>query len=358
MRALAKNPANRYQTADEFLAALDEAERDPRGGTAIAAAAVPPSDEDSSRRKKLIALGIVAALIAALVAYALTRSEQVRVPTVIGERQTEATEILEDAGFEVLPSTFESCDEPRTVAEQDPAAGSRADEGSTVEISVSLGLSVKVPDVLGEPLAEAADTLQEEQLQVEDKRVFSSRVEEGRVVRTDPAVGEQVPCDSLVTVFASKGPNLVTVPDVIGQQESAAESELRSAGFVPNVESENSDEPEGTVIGQDPGAGSMLEKGTEVIVTVSNGAGSVVVPNVEGQPRDTAVSTLQGRGVTNIKVVEQETDDPTEDDRVTSQAPPGGTRIRQGDRVTIFVAVFVEPVEPVEPPAGEGNPQP
>jgi len=357
MRALAKDPVDRYQTADEFLAALDEAERDPRGGTAIAAAAIPPADEDSSRRKKLIALGIVAALIAALVAYALTRSEQVRVPTVIGERQTEATEILEDAGFEVLPSTFESCDEPRTVAEQDPAAGSRADEGSTVEISVSLGLSVKVPNVINEPLAEAAEILQEEQLQVEEKRVFSSRIE-GRVVRTDPAVGEQVPCDSLVTVFASKGPNLVTVPDVIGQQESAAESELRSAGFVPNVESENSDEPEGTVIGQDPGAGSMLEKGTEVIVTVSNGAGSVVVPNVEGQPRDTAVSTLQGRGVTNIKVVEQETDDPTEDDRVTSQAPPGGTRIRQGDRVTIFVAVFVEPVEPVEPPGGEEKPQP
>jgi beta-lactam-binding protein with PASTA domain len=53
--------------------------------------------------------------------------------------------------------------------------------------------------------------------------------------------------------------------------------------------------------------------------------------------------------VTNIKVVEQETDDETLDDRVTDQAPSAGTRIRQGDRVTIFVAVFVEP-PPEEPP--------
>ena len=49
-------------------------------------------------------------------------------------------------------------------------------------------------------------------------------------------------------------------------------------------------------------------EGHEVSITVSNGAGTVVVPNVEGQPQDTAVATLQGRGVTNIKVIEQETD--------------------------------------------------
>lgn len=359
MRALAKDPAERYQTADEFLRALDEAEHDPAGGTAAyAAAAVPAEDEDAGRRKKLIALAILALLIAALIAYALTRSEQVRVPTVIGESQADATEILEDEGFEVLPSTFESCNEQRTVAEQDPAAGSQADEGSTVEISVSLGLSVAVPDVVGKPLAEATEVLQEEQLQVKDRRTFSDRVAQGRVARTNPPAGEQVQCESVVTAFASKGPNLVTVPDVLGLDESAAESELREAGFVPNVETTNSDEPEGTVVAQDPGPGSSLQKGTEVIITVSTGAGSVVVPNVEGQPRDTAVSTLQGRGVTNIKVIEQETDDQTEDDRVTSQAPSGGTRIRQGDRVTIFVAVFVEPEPPPEEEPPEKEPAP
>jgi serine/threonine-protein kinase len=278
---------------------------------------------------------------------------------VIGESQDEATRILEDAGFDVLPSNFESCDAPQTVAEQDPPAGSQADEGSTVEISVSLGLRVAVPEVSGERLADATKRLQRDQLQVEERQTFSSNVAAGRVVRTEPAAGDEVECESVVTVFASKGANLVTVPDVLGLQESQAEAMLRNAGFVPDVETENSDQPEGTVIAEEPGPGSRIEKGEIVTITVSTGAGSVVVPDVEGQPRDTALSILQGRGVTNIKVVEQETDDPTQDDRVTDQAPTGGTRIRQGDRVTIFVAVFVEPPPPEEeePPVDKGAPR-
>lgn len=359
LRALAKDPADRFQSADEFLRALDSAEADPAGGgPAVYAAAVPLDDEDTGRRKKLIALAVVALLIAAVVAYALTRSEQVRVPTVIGESQEEATLILEEEGFDVLPSTFESCDEPQTVSEQDPAAGSLADEGSTVEISVSLGLRVAIPDVRGRPIAQATAILQDERLQVRERQTFSDSVEAGRVVRTRPGTGEQVECESVVTAFVSQGPNLVTVPDVLGSQEGDAEAELRSAGLVPNVDTVNGDEPEGTVIAQDPGPGSEIQADSQVVLTVSNGAGSVVVPNVEGQPSDTAISTLEGRGVTNINVIEQETDEASEDDRVESQAPSAGTRIRQGDRVTIYVNVYVEPQEPPgqAPPANNNDP--
>jgi beta-lactam-binding protein with PASTA domain/predicted Ser/Thr protein kinase len=385
LKALAKDPANRFQTADEFIRALDAAEADPAGGAlgdtaayaaaagagALAGAALAGGDaaptvadaeaEEEAKRKrrrKLIALGVVAALIAAVVVFALTRPDRVTVPTVIGETQEEATDILEDAGFEVSPSSFESCDEQNTVAEQDPRAGTEADEGSTVEISVSLGLQVRVPDVVGRPAGEATQILADEQLNTRDRRVFSDSVSAGRVTRTNPPVGTAVECQSVVTVFVSKGVQLVTVPDVLGQQESAAEAAVREVGLVPNVEIENSDEPEGTVIGVDPGPGSRLEKGTEVILTVSNGAGTVVVPSVIGQPRDTAINTLQGRNVTNIRVVEQETDDQTQDDRVTDQAPSAGTRIRAGDRVTIFVAVFVAPQEPPQEPPIQGTPVP
>ena len=279
--------------------------------------------------------------------FALTRSEQVTVPTVIGESQEEATEILEDAGFEVLPTTFESCDTQNTVAEQDPRAGSEADEGSTVEISVSLGLQVRVPDVVGEPAGEATQTLGAEQLNTRDRRVFSDTVAAGRVARTNPTVGTTVECQSVVTIFISKGAQLVTVPDVLGQQESAAEAAIREVGLVRTWRSRTR-RAGGHRDRRRPGPAAALEKGTEVILTVSNGAGTVVVPNVIGQPRDTAIATLQGRNVTNIRVVEQETDDQTQDDRVTDQAPSAGTRIRAGDRVTIFVAVFVEPEEPPE----------
>ena len=384
LKALAKDPADRFQTADEFIRALDAAENDPSGGSlgdtaayaaaagagALAGAALAQGDEaptepdaedeeaKKKRRRKLIALGVVAALIVAVVVFALTRSEQVTVPTVIGETQEDATGILEDAGFEVLPSTFESCNEPQTVSEQNPRAGTEADEGSTVEISVSLGLRVPVPDVVGKPTGEATQILADEQLQTRERRTFSDNVAAGRVARTEPAVGARVECQSVVSVFTSRGAQLVTVPDVLGQQESAAEAAVRDVGLVPNVETENSDEPEGTVIGVDPGPGSRLEKGTEVVLSVSNGAGTVVVPNVIGQPEDTAIATLQGRNVTNIRVIEQTTDDATQDGRVTDQAPSAGTRIRAGDRVTIFVAVFEEEEEPPEEPPIDGTPTP
>ncbi len=383
LKALAKDPANRFQTADEFIRALDAAENDPSGASlgdtaayaaaagagALAGAALAqdeaspePDAEDEEakkkRRRKLIALGVVAALILAVVIFALTRSQQVTVPTVIGETREDATGILEDAGFEVLPSTFESCNEPETVSEQNPRAGTEADEGSTVEISVSLGLRVPVPDVVGKPTGEATQILADEQLQTKERRTFSDNVAAGRVARTEPAVGARVECQSVVNVFTSRGAQLVTVPDVLGQQESTAEAAVRDVGLVPNVETENSDEPEGTVIGVDPGPGSRLETGTEVVLSVSNGAGTVVVPSVIGQPEDTAVATLQGRNVTNIRVIEQTTDDATQDGRVTDQAPSAGTRIRAGDRVTIFVAVFEEEEEPPEEPSIDGTPTP
>jgi serine/threonine-protein kinase len=384
LKALAKDPADRFQTADEFIRALDAAENDPSGGSlgdtaayaaaagagALAGAALAQGDEAPTepdaeeeearkkRRRKLIALGLVAALIVAVVVFALTRSEQVTVPTVIGETQEDATGILEDAGFEVLPSTFESCNEPQTVSEQNPRAGTEADEGSTVEISVSLGLRVPVPDVVGKPTGEATQILADEQLQTRERRTFSDNVAAGRVARTEPAVGARVECQSVVNVFTSKGAQLVTVPDVLGQQESAAQSALRNAGLVPDVEVENSDEPEGTVIGVDPGPGSRVRDGSVVTITVSNGAGTVVVPSVIGQPEDTAIATLQGRNVTNIRVIEQTTDDATQDGRVTDQAPSAGTRIRAGDRVTIFVAVFEEEEEPPEEPSIDGTPTP
>jgi len=359
LKALAKDPNDRFADANEFLRALDEAEANPgAGGTAIYAAAAVDPEEDNSRRNKLIALAVILLLIGAVAAYALTRSEQVRVPTVIGETREDATDKLERAGFDVSASNFESCDVPDTVSEQDPPSGTEAEEGATVEISVSLGMQVAVPErgVIGAPEAEAAKRVQDENLDVDSREVVSNEGRDGSVVRTEPPAGETVECQSLVTLVVSKGPNLVTLPNVVGQTEAEAESQLRDLGFIPDVETENSDAPEGEVIGQDPGPDSTLEKGTTVVITVSNGAGTVVVPSVEGQTRDSAISTLQARGVANIDVVEQETEDESMDDRVTDQAPGAGTRIRATDQVTIFVAVFVEPDE--EPPPDDPPPDP
>src|SRR5690606_5531797 len=112
-------------------------------------------------KRKLIALAIILAALIAVVVFALTRSKQVDVPPVIGRGAAAAERILEEAGFEVARRTIESCDDPRTVIEQDPPGGTQADEGSTVTITVSLGSEVEVPNVAGSPANEAASQLKD-----------------------------------------------------------------------------------------------------------------------------------------------------------------------------------------------------
>jgi eukaryotic-like serine/threonine-protein kinase len=350
MRALEKDPKNRFQNATEFLRALDEAEANPgAGGTAIyAAAVVDPPEED--RRKRLLLTALAVALLLAAIAAALLLllgGDKVLVPSVIGQDRSSATDELREAGFDVVATDFESCDEPNTVSETDPPAGAEADEGSEVEIFVSLGLQVRIPTqgVIGESAEDATKALRDENLQARTQEVNSNK-DAGTVVGAQPEAGDEVECESVVTLLVSKGANLVPVPDVVGLTEDEAETQLEDAGFIVNVEPENSDLPAGEVFEQDPAAGSELRKGAEVAITVSNGAGTVVVPNVEGQPRATAISQLRSRGATNIQVVEQTTDNESLDGRVTDQAPSAGARIRATDQVTIYVAVYEEPVEP------------
>jgi eukaryotic-like serine/threonine-protein kinase len=150
-----------------------------------------------------------------------------------------------------------------------------------------------------------------------------------------------VDCNSPVTIVVSRGQKLIALPGVVGEQQEVAEADLERAGFVVDVDTRDADEEEGTVLEQDPGAGSELPKGERITLVVSTGAGSVTMPNVEGQPRDTAVDQLTGLGL-DVDVVEQEINDRGDDERVLDQAPTSGERLRSGDRVTIFVGVFVE----------------
>jgi serine/threonine-protein kinase len=383
LRALAKDPANRFQSADEFIAALDAAEADPSGaglgdtasyapvaagalagaaaGAALGAAAAdgaetaPPPERESGwmtrRRAALLAALALAAI--AVAAWALTRTEQVRVPAVTGESVAEARAKLEGLGFEVNERPQPFCSPAGTVTEQDPLAQTEAAEGSEVLLTVSEGLGVRVPPLRNQPVARARERLEDADLLADTREQASRDIDNGRVITSEPPPGEQVECQSVVTLVVSTGANLVTLPDVLGDSQEGAVSELERLGFIVDVDTSDRDEPEGTVVGQDPGPGSRLLRGTRVTIVVSTGAGSVIVPDVEGQSESAAVNTLQSRGL-SVDVVGQETDDQSEDGRVLEQAPGPGTRVRQGDTVTIFVGDFQEPVT-IEPPEGSST---
>jgi serine/threonine-protein kinase len=350
LRALAKDPANRFQSADEFMAALDAAEVDPSGGTALAAAVAeaPPAAllddgwEPWYRRKWVIALAVLALLLAGVAAFALTRPGKVNVPAVVDQSLSEARALLERKGFDVSTIPVENCAAKDTVTEQDPPAGSEVDEGAEVVLTVSLGLSVKVPPVRDLEVGEATKKLQDEDLLVDTRQQASKDVEPGHVIGTEPEAGAEVECESTVTLIVSKGANLVSVPDLIGSDEAVARSQLEDLGLIVDVNTKDSDEPEGTVIGQDPGPGEELERNSRVTIVVSTGAGSVIVPDVVGQAEESARANLQSAGL-SVDVIEQDTEDRSDDGRVLEQAPGPGSRVHSGDQVTIVVGVFTEP---------------
>ena len=196
MRALAKDPDARFKDADAFLKALDAAEKAPDTprpqDTAAYAAVTPegetdmPGDEEPyddeeqwerdrrRRRWRWIILALLAAGVAALVAFALTRPSHVAVPDVIGQDVDAATQILDGKGFDVAIKAVPSGAPRNQVVEQDPIptdrGGGKAEEGSTVTLSVSSGPAiVAVPDVAGLSAVRCDDTARKGRLQGDDE---------------------------------------------------------------------------------------------------------------------------------------------------------------------------------------------
>ena len=113
----------------------------------------------------------------------------------------------------------------------------------------------------GHTVADASQILSAKRLMPAARNAFSDTVPVGQVIGTDPPSGTQVPRDSTVAVLVSQGPQMVAVPNEVGQSVDTASQDLRAAGLVPNVQNFG---PGGRVRAQDPPAGTMVKKGASV----------------------------------------------------------------------------------------------
>jgi eukaryotic-like serine/threonine-protein kinase len=172
--------------------------------------------------------------------------------------------------------------------------------------------------------------------QVTTEQRFSNSVARGKVIGTEPAAGTQLSTAQSVNLLISKGANQVSVPNLIGLDDQAALAQLQNLGLSGVEVQKTSDQPQGKVIGQSPGAGKLVNKGTQVTIFASTG--TITVPDVTGQDRKTAVNTLKKAGFV-VAVSEQPTQDPAQIGRVISEFPPAGSRGQRGDTVTISVGV-------------------
>ncbi len=387
MRALEKDPGQRFQSADAFIAALDQAMRDPGGagrGTTSFAALPPvvaaPVDEDGEdpeaarkrRRNWWILAALVAILIGALIGILASRDTTTDVPSVEGRSLQRAEEILEQHGFTVNqpPIQVERPIEAGTVLEQDPTPsppGGKAEEDCSfltlfcskpaVTLTVSIGPGEGViPGVAGLSQEEATEKLEAAEFKVATEHINSQSVEEGNVVYAEPRSGNSATHGSTVTIFVSSGPKLTKVPVLVDKQRRLAVQEIRSRGLTPEVGEEESNAPVGRVLRQSPSAGKELEPGSTVQIIVSSGRETKKMPGVIGLERREAVETVREAGLTPV-VQEEETRNEEKIGLVTRQSPSGGTELTPGAEVTLIVGkrAAALPEEEVEPEEEEGE---
>lgn len=372
MQALEKDPARRFQSAEDFIAALEYARSQlhtqPLGeDTAVfgplpvdetfVAAPIPPGPRERRTWPWVALLLLLVAL--AIAAFALTRPEQRTVPNTAGRDTAQARTLLEQAGFEVDIEREESLEPPDEVIRTEPPGGTRADEGSTVVVVASSGPpDVVIPSVDGFPERQAVRRLSRAGFKVDEPlRESSDTVRRGRVTRTVPGGGTVAPGGSRVRLFVSSGPPRVRVPDVVGLSQSAAENALDDRELIADVERVESDEPEDEVIAQSVAPGSRVQQGTRVTIQVSEGPQTERVPDVVGLVRGDARSELQAAGF-GVQVRDRAVGSESDDGVVVDQRPGPGTELRRGRTVVIYVGRYEPPPEDFLPPEDGAPPPP
>jgi len=390
MRALAKEPAARFQSADEFIAALGRAREGiappptPNGApTAPTAMLVapgapvggPPPDERERRRtgRRALWLALAGALLAALVAVALLLAlspsgARVTVPDVTGKTQATAVATLRRAGLDPKVSLAANANVASgLVIGETPPGGTIVQEGSSVNVVVSTGPGSRaLPNVEGKKSAEAMKTLRDDGFAPSPQSQSSETVAKGLVISTNPPAGTEVQVGSPVTVLVSSGPAQVSVPNVTGESQANATAALTAAGLKVSVQKREVSEPQpGTVISQSPSAGSQAKIGSSVTIVVAQAPQRVPVPNVVGQSEEQATATLTGQGFTST-IVTRTVTDPTKNGIVVQQSPAAGAKAAKGASVTLAVGKLATETgtstststTPPTPPAAAPGPAP
>jgi eukaryotic-like serine/threonine-protein kinase len=381
MRALAKDPDQRYSSAEEMDADLarvargvavsretEEAMTQVLSGAGIATAqtmvqrprttVAPPAppayrpagyyDYDEPPRGRsvwpwLIALGLIIAggvggwFLYTKIQDQLKTNEPVAVPDVMLLQKDLAKLKVEQAGLQaqIVRGTSDSV-APGQISGESPPGGTKIGKGSTVTLTVSTGKpKVTVPNVVGQDITSALTTLAGAGLQPKIHRIFSGE-QPDTITAQQPHAGDSVVKGTTVNINVSRGAKPVPVPDVTGQPFANAKSALEGQGWQVSREDIQSDMPQGVVVAETPQAGTPEPKGTKITLSVSKGPATTQVPDVTGQNQANAEAILSGAGLTPTVVYDPVTD-PSQDGIVQSEDPPPGSDAKAGEVIIIHV---------------------
>ncbi len=377
MKAMAKAPADRYQTAEELRSDLLRfAEGRPVAAIALAPTGVqsavattqamgavrqtatipvtdgtaggPAPEEDPRRRKtrRLVLVLLALLVVLALVAFFLLRSlgylggNAFAMPNVVGDSQAVAVSTLQGKGLHVAaPRQITSSQAKGVVVSTSPSAGTSVKKGQTVTITISSGppSNVTVPSLVGQSFSNAVATLQG--LGFGYREVFKqSSQPNGQVLAQRPSAGSTVrPGTTVVLTVSSQ--NTVTVPNVLGQTQTQAGASIGNANLSVGTTTQacSNQYTAGQVSAQSPAPDTQAAPKTPVNLTISTGPCQAVVPNVIGDSQSAAVSALNGQGFSNVSTSQTNSCATSDNGNVVSQSPQAGATAPTSATVTITV---------------------
>ncbi|MFE9404556.1 Stk1 family PASTA domain-containing Ser/Thr kinase [Streptomyces sp. NPDC006530] len=419
LKALVKDPAYRYQSADEMRADIEAyldgqpvaatatlgavgygggydgygndqpttalRHADPGAGQTSMLPPVNPDDggygyddrPDRRRQKKshtstvlLILAGVLVLVGAILIGKAVfsnsADSSSMDVPQLVGSSQGDAEKLAINAGVKMSVTKNEPCaDQPKgNICTQSPASGTMK-KGETILVTVSTGApKIEVPDVTQKDKDSATQLLQNKGFQVKTKEVESSSTP-GTVDKQDPAGGSQAEKNSTVTLTIAKK-QTVNLPDVTGKDYTAALGQLNSVGFT-NVVRQNVDDqsPLDQVVSMSPNGNTSQSKDVQITLKVSKGPqsqtpptppGQVAIPQgLAGMTVKKATQTLNNAGFSNIQFSPGSSDDGKA--RVMMVTPGSGTMADPNQPVTLTTVSGGENGGPVFFGGPSGSPQ-
>jgi beta-lactam-binding protein with PASTA domain/predicted Ser/Thr protein kinase len=313
LKAMAKNPANRYQSAGEMRADLIRA----INGRPVEAEPVMTADE---------------------------------VTTVLGGPRTGQYPAGYGTGATRPPTAPPKKDRSPWFWVGIIAAALLVIAAGTfgiVQLLGGEGDEVTVPNVVGQTQAQATRTLQDAGLTPQVTTGVSTPQQKGQVVSTDPAAGFGLKKGATVSVVVGAGPAQLTLEDYKGQQYADAAAQLRSRKLVPVRNDVNNSAPVGQVISSNPPANSRVTEGARITLNVSTG--KTALPDVVGKTEQDATAILNQAGFTNIDRQVVPPPDDQEAGTVFRTDPTANSAVSADQRITLFIAKAKPTPSPTTP---------
>ncbi|MCX0387762.1 Stk1 family PASTA domain-containing Ser/Thr kinase [Clostridium perfringens] len=353
MKAMEKDPVNRYQTAKEIIGDLEKIKKDPN----VTISSKSAEDEDQFTR--------------------------VMSPVVVPNTETNNSEPDEDDedDDEYYEDDEDEDEEENNIQTKPQKAINKKKKKSPILIIiatilvVALGITlgflgmkkfmeggkdVKIPNVVGEKVEDAKSKLEGLGLKVLEVTEESDQ-EKGIVLKVDPNVDSTVKTGSEVKLTVSGGEGQIKVPNFAEMNLDSVKRTLKSLGLeLGTVDEEYSDSvPRGEVISQSPNANESVDKGSKVNVTISKGKEikniTLNIPDVSGKSVDEAKSILANAGVEANAVKGEAAKSEGEAGKVYSQSQSGHFTIKQGEKVTITINYYGDYVKPEKPKHNAGE---